>query len=57
MPFERAEFLARRRVPHLDHIIETSGDNPTAVKAEPYAADRTCVALERANYLPRRCVP
>ena len=40
MPFEREQFLAAGRVPHLGRLIVTAGDNPLAVRGKGHGQIR-----------------
>ena len=39
MSRQRKEFISRGRIPQLDRLVITCGDNPRAVRADTHAAD------------------
>ena len=51
VPLEGEDFLAGRRVPHLQRLVPAAGDDPFAVGAERHAVDLACCALERERLL------
>ena len=57
MPRKISQFLAARRVPHLERMIFTAADDPLSVRAETHAHHGFGVSRQRALLFTARGVP